>query len=144
MDAATFIQDFPEFSDSTTYPLRLINTWLGVANLRLNPTVWGELLNIGLELFTAHYISIAAKRSREASVGGQPGASNGAVTSKSVDKVSIGYDAALVAYEKGGQWNLTTYGTQFYDLLKVVGAGGIQVGGEGFVIPPGYGFWSPQ
>ena len=139
MDAPTFRQDFPEFSNTTTYPDTLINFWLNLAIARLNKNVWGQIYTQGLELLTAHYVSIAAQRRKVANVGGQPGGSTGPVSSKSVDKVSIAYDAALAGYEDAGQYNLTTYGTMFYDLVQVVGAGGVQITGYVGPIP---GFWT--
>ena len=144
MDAPTFRQDFPEFKDTIKYTDSQINFWLGIAVARLSACAWGTLYNQGLELLTAHYLSIAAQRAKVASVGGQPGAGvGGPVSAKSVDKVSLSYDVAVATIEGAGQYNLTTYGTQFYDLALMVGAGGLQVNGDvgSIVIPPG-GFWS--
>jgi len=147
-----FRSDFPEFGSATVYPDSLINFWLGVAVARLNQCAWGTLYTQGLELMTAHYVSIAGQRRKVAGVGGQPGASMGAISSKSVDKVSLGYDTALVGNEGAGQWNLTTYGTEFYELMQLIGMGGIQITGcfypafnftgtDDWTNDP---FWSPQ
>ena len=72
---STFRADFPEFSNTTTYSDSLINFWLGIGVLRLNAGRWGALLNQGLELFTAHFISISAMNQLSVAAGGIPGMS---------------------------------------------------------------------
>jgi hypothetical protein len=52
----------------------------------------------------------------------------GVINSKSVDKVSIGYDTAGGIEAGAGHWNLTIYGTRLIKLIKMVGAGPVQVG----------------
>lgn len=137
MDGPTFRANFPEFTDTITYPDSIVNMWLGVALNMLRPNVWGNLLDIGLQLFTAHHITIAGQNLKTANVGGAPGANKGPVASKGVDKVNISYDTNAVIEEGAGHWNLTTYGTQFINMVKLVGAGGAQVGGLAFGPFPG-------
>ena len=75
----------------------------------------------------AHNLALAAGNQLAAMVGGAPGQIKGPVTSKSVDKVSVGYDSGAVALQDGGFFNLTTYGIQFLQLARMVGTGGIQL-----------------
>lgn len=122
---ATFRQDFPEFADTTTYPDSLINFWLGIGEIRLNP-VWGTLINQGLELFTAHFISISALNQKTVAAGGIPGIQRGVISAESAE-ISVSYDTAAATLKDMGHWNLTTYGTQFVELANLVGMGPIQV-----------------
>jgi hypothetical protein len=128
---STFREDFPEFSNTTIYTDGMINFWLNIGNIRMTPaaTRWGALYNAGLELFVAHFISIQALNQMQAATNsgtGVPGMQRGAIASESAE-ISVGYDVAAVTIEAAGQWNLTTYGTQFMELVNLVGMGPIQV-----------------
>lgn len=127
MDAAQFRTDFPEFADTTKYPDSAVNLWLSLGEKTLAPDRWCDYLDLGLELFIAHNLAIAAGNQLAASVGGAPGQVKGPLTSKSVDKVSAGYDTGAVALQDGGFFNLTTYGIQYLQLARMVGTGGIQL-----------------
>lgn len=138
MDVATFRANFAEFNSTTAYPDSLINFWLGVGGRQLNTCQWGNMLDDGLQLFTAHHVTIAARDKKTAAFGGAPGGNSGPLASKAVDKVSASYDTTAAIEEGAGHWNLTTYGTQFIRLAKMLGAGGIQLGGSlGPVLAPG-------
>lgn len=122
----TFRQDFPEFSNITTYPDNLINFWLGIGVLRLPENKWNALLSQGIELFTAHFISIAVMNKMASDAGGVPGIQRGPVSSEQAD-ISVSYDTNRATLEGQGHWNLTTYGTQFMELANIVGMGPIQI-----------------
>lgn len=123
---STFRQDFPEFSNTTTYPDSLINFWLGIGVLRLNAGRWGTLLNQGLELFTAHFISMSALNQLTVAANGIPGMQRGVISSEQAE-ISASYDTAAATVKDAGHWNLTTYGTQFQELANLIGMGPIQV-----------------
>ncbi|MDG9784645.1 DUF4054 domain-containing protein [Metapseudomonas otitidis] len=127
MDANQFRQDFPEFADATKYPDSAVNFWLSIAIKTLPEDRWCDYLNMGLELFVAHNLTLAAQNQAVASVGGAPGQVKGPLSSKAVDKVSAGYDSGAVTLADGGFFNLTTYGIQFLQLARMVGSGGIQL-----------------
>lgn len=127
MDAAQFRADFPEFADATKYPDSAVNLWLSLGLKTLAPDRWCDYLDVGLELFIAHNITLAANNQLAEMVGGTAGQVKGPLTSKSVDKVSAGYDTGAVALDGGGFFNLTTYGIQFLQLARMVGTGGIQL-----------------
>jgi hypothetical protein len=127
MDAAQFRADFPEFSDTTKYPDSAVDLWLSLGEKTLAPDRWCDYLDLGLELFIAHNLAVAAGNQLTAAVGGAPGQVKGPLTSKSVDKVSAGYDTGAVALQDGGFFNLTTYGIQYLQLARMVGTGGIQL-----------------
>lgn len=126
MDAATFRTNFPEFADTTIYPTPTINFWLSVAEKLVNADRWYDLYDQGVQLFVAHHLAIATRNVKTAGAGGIPGSVQGAQTSKSVDKVAVSYDASKVQYDDAGFWNMTTYGLQYWNLVMMVGAGGIQ------------------
>lgn len=132
---STFRAAFPEFSDAVRYSDGLVTFWQSLAYKLLPANVWGDLLSHGVGLFTAHHMVISARAQAAASVKGSkgaapvPGVASGAIQSKSVDKVSISYDTASIQIKDAGQWNGTEYGIQFYQLVKIVGAGGLQLTG---------------
>lgn len=123
VDAAKFRTDFAEFSDITQYPDSVITFWLGVGVNLLPADRWDTMLDFGLELFTAHHVVISSRESN-----GTPGAVTGPHSAEAVDKVSYSTDTQSVALTDGGFWNMTSYGIQFLQLARLIGAGGIQVG----------------
>ncbi len=129
IDAAQFIIDFPEFANTSVFPTSGITFWLKTAYMMLPACRWGEALDIGAELFTAHNIVIEAAASRSVATGNLPGIQTGAVSGKSVDRVSVSYDAQAGLEMDAGHWNLTVYGTRFVRYSRMAGSGGIQVTG---------------
>ena len=127
MDAATFRADFPEFADTTAYPNGQVNFWIAAASKLLNADRWADMLDLGAELFTAHHLTIGKRDQTAAAAGGIPGQVQGIQTSKAVDKVSASYDASAIAYDNAGFWNATSYGMRFFQLARMVGAGGVQL-----------------
>lgn len=147
INAAQFRNDFPEFADGACYPRSWIDYWLRVSELLLNGCRWGasaaetwptsnppklNLYDVGCELFVAHNLVLEKQGAAVSVNGGIPGMGTGIINSKSVDKVSVGYDTSAGIEAGGGHWNLTTYGTRLLRLMKQLGAGPMQ-------ISPGYG-----
>jgi hypothetical protein len=128
VDPDHFREDFPEFASIVTYPTTMVQFWLDVASQMVRQQVWGQQYKLGVELYTAHNLVLEAQAARAVAVGGVPGVSSGPINNKSVDKVSTGYDTTVASEEKAGAWNLTVYGTRFYRLMLMFGAGGIQLG----------------
>ena len=127
VSVASFRTSFPEFSEQTVYPDATVEFWLGLAGRLLRPAAWLDLLDDGTRLFVAHNLVLAGSASRAATSGSAPGVASGAVSSKTVDKVSMSYDTAGAMIEGGGQYNLTTYGQRYLQLERVVGMGGSQI-----------------
>ncbi len=123
-----FRLDFPEFTDPILYPPGQLTFWLNMAYGMLNASRWGAQLDVGAELYVAHNVAIEARAQAEAANGGIPGGQVGPINSKSVDKVSIGYDTGSGVEQGAGHWNLTVYGTRFIRLAKMFGAGPVQIG----------------
>lgn len=86
-----------------------------------------ELTDIGVGLVTAHHVALGTRNTNTSAVGGVPGQVAAPQSSKSVDKVSAGYDTAAVTNKDAGFWNSTMYGIQYYTLALTMGAGGLQL-----------------
>ena len=124
MDAAAFRTAFPEFATSSD---ARVSYWLAVGVRMMNAERWADLLDHGLALFVAHHLAIDNANQRAAVRGGAVGVASGPVASKAVDKVSVSYDTGAATLAGAGHWNLTTYGTQFYALFRMMGTGGMQL-----------------
>lgn len=127
MDIPAFRTEFPEFSDTTVYPTAQITFWAGVAEKMVLRNIWCDMWETGVKLYVAHEITLAAQNAKAGAIGGTPGSSGGIASSKTVGSVSVSYDSANTSEKDAGWWNLTTYGKQFYRLVKMFGAGAIQL-----------------
>ena len=127
LTVSSFREPFPEFTCPDTYPEAQVNFWINVAVQFVDGSRWGNSTDLGVSLYTAHQIALEAKAMAESKVGGIPGQTTGPISSKGVDKVSVGYDTGSATEDKAGHWNLTIYGTRFYRLVKLFGAGPVQV-----------------
>ena len=125
---AQFRTDFSEFADNVAYPDAGITFYLNLAYAMLNADIWGNQLDIGAELFAAHNIVLEKRAQLEAATGQVPGANTGAINSKSVDKVSLGFDTGSSTREGASHYNLTTYGTRLWRLIMMFGKCPIFVG----------------
>ncbi|MBI6548595.1 DUF4054 domain-containing protein [Xenorhabdus lircayensis] len=122
-----FRTDFPQFSDIQKFPNAQIQFRLNLADKQLDENRLGDMFVYLVELMVAHYMALWATDSRSMAVGGTGGANSGVVSSKSVDKVSVSYNTGATLNPNAGFWNNTRYGSEFYELLMMFGAGGIQL-----------------
>lgn len=129
MDNMQFRQDFPEFADTTKYPDAAVTLWMNAGIARMNQQRWQNagFYDIGLELFTAHHLAIAAADQQAAAKGAAPGQATSVKASKSVGGVAVSIDTQISANAGAGFWNLTTYGTRFWELAQIVGVAGAQL-----------------
>ena len=141
ISVAQFRADLPEFSGTTMYPNSGVQFWLNFAYRMINSDRFLSETDIGAELFTAHFITLEARNVLESAGGGIPGSNVGALSSKSVDRVSVSYDTGAGTEQGAGHWNLTTYGTRFIWMCKIFGAGPIQLGIG--TAPSGLGYGEP-
>lgn len=123
MDLAGFRANFPEFADTTKYPDTLLTFWSAFGEMRCTAAVWGDMRDNAVQLYTAHAVTIAKQQQS-----GLPGSQAMPISSKAVDKLSVSYDTALAKIEGAGNYNLTTYGRDFYQLVRLAGMGGVQLG----------------
>lgn len=84
------------------------------------------------EMWVAHQVVLEKQALAAAASGGDPGTKIGIISNKSVNGVSVGFDVGAVAsgnmQENAGYYNQTVYGIRFYRLMKLRGAGPIQIG----------------
>jgi hypothetical protein len=107
-----------------------IQFWIDLGKKLINTCRWGDLAAYGLQLFVAH--NLALENARCGGAASTPGMILGPITSAAVDKVSYSRDASAAMDPKNGHWNLTTYGLRYIYLVRMVGAGPLQIG-----VPPG-------
>lgn len=127
LDESTFRQNMPMFADVDLYPSAQFNFYLKLGVKLLPESRWDDLLDDGLTFYVAHYLALYARDMAVVDVGGIGGKVVGNETSKSVDSISKSMDVSSVLNADAGHWNQTTYGIQFYQLMMMVGAGGIQL-----------------
>lgn len=127
MVIATFRAAFPEFADTAVYPDAQITFWATIAEEMVVSDIWGDMYPFGVQLYVAHEITLAAQNVHTAAIGGVPGQNAGIVTSKAVGAVNASYDANTTTEKDAGWWNLTNYGKQFIRLVRIFGAGCIQL-----------------
>lgn len=128
VNQASFRLAFPAYQNAVRYPSEMVELWLSLATKTVNAERWGELTDLGVMLVTAHYLALEAQAVAQGNSNGTPGGSVGVLSSKSAQGVSASYDISASTEKDAGHWNLTTYGTRFYKLAKMMGAGGLQVG----------------
>lgn len=138
---AQFRIDYPEFTDTVTYPNSGVTYWLTLAYQLLNPDRWGAQIDTAAELFVAHNLALEARAQAEATNGVIPGTTTGPISSKSVDKVSVSFDVGSGIQPDAGHWNLTVYGTRFIRLVRMFGAGPLFIGVG--AVPTGSGLGWP-
>jgi hypothetical protein len=130
-----FRVDFPAFADEATYSEPRVQSFLDLAGLMAVPGVWMGMTVMAQELLTAHFLTLQQYAMQRAAAGGPggavPGMAVGLMSSKSVSKVSVGYDYASSQMEGWGPFNLTVYGQQYAFFAQMAGTGGFEVLGVG-------------
>lgn len=129
----SFREDMPMFADVNDFPSFQFNFYLKLGIKLLPESRWGVpndpdgLIDYGLTLFIAHYLTLYKRGMNAANIGGDAGKVIGNETSKSVDSVAKSMDVSGVLITDAGHWNMTTFGIQLYELMMMAGAGGIQL-----------------
>lgn len=126
-DPAQFLLAFPEFGNAATYTPAMLATWGAVAVSLVSCKRWGSQWQLGVNLYVAHEITLEAQSASAAAIGGVPGAQSGPINSKTIGTVTAAYDTQQIAEKNAGWWNSTMYGRQFYRLMRIFGAGVIQL-----------------
>lgn len=127
MTVSQFRELYPAFS-TELYPDLAVETRLALGEAFLAETVWKpqavRLHAVGL--YTAHFLA-AYGSSASGGSGKSEGSGMGVVSSKSVDGASISYDTGSTVEQGAGFWNSTPYGRELWQLMRVFGAGAIQL-----------------
>lgn len=129
---AMFREIMPAFT-ADILPDAVLQHYIDMANGVVLEARWHSLWKEGMRLYIAHFATLylgvpEAGASRQKIV--NAGKVQGAMTSKTVGPVSVGYDNGQDATSDltgWGAWKLTTYGTQFATLARMVGKGGMYV-----------------
>lgn len=121
-----FREAFPAFSPDQ-YPDGAVQIQLTLANKFFSPTRWSdpEARDHVMGLYAAHFLSAYGSASSGGSGGGS--AALGVVASKSVDGASVSFDTSSTAWANAGFWNATPYGRELWWLMRIFGAGAIQI-----------------
>lgn len=127
LNESSFRESMPMFADTDLYPAAKFNFYLNMGKKLLPESRWDDLLDEGLTFFIAHYLTLYQRSMDAADMGGDAGQVVGNETSKSVDSVSYSVDVSSVSLTDAGHWNQTTFGVQFLQMARMVGAGGIQL-----------------
>lgn len=144
---SSFRVDFPEFRSSADYPSSLISYYLALSGLLLNQRRFGlpgatvtnppnNMYDMAQELFVAHHVVLEARAQRAALKGAVPGQTTGPVSGKSTGPISISYSPGDSVELDAGHWNDSEYGKRFYRLVRLFGAGGLQLGAGGAYCGP--------
>lgn len=122
-----FRELFPSFNEDQ-YPDLAVESRIELAELFFSKKIWKpEKVRIhAVGLYTAHYLAAYGSASSGGS-GKTAGSAMGVVSSKSVDGASISYDTGSTVEQGAGFWNSTPYGRELYQLMRVFGAGAVQL-----------------
>ena len=130
MSVSDFRAFFPAFRDPQVYVDGELEQWLAIADQILTPARWpSPYRTMGMALYAAHNLVLSKRDEKQADAGRIPGSPTGIQTSKSLGGASVSYDTSSAMMQGAGQWNLTSYGTRFYQLMRIIGMGGTQSGG---------------
>lgn len=133
---ADLVAAFPEFGDATAFPDATVTFWLGQAGANVDATRFGAQGLLAQLLYAAHYLVLAGQSARaaKAGTGSGVGAPLTVATSKSVGPVSKGVDASLTSFAGAGEWNATSYGQRYFQMIRAF------AGGPRYVVPARWPF----
>lgn len=101
--------------------------WGAFATNMVNCKLWGCQTQLGINLYTAHEITLEAQSVAASKVNGTPGQQPGQANTKTVGSVTVGYDTVTASEKDAGWYNLTTYGKQFIRLARIFGTRAVQL-----------------
>lgn len=128
MDVAGFRAAFPAFPEDIFEDAR-VAFWLGIGAKRLSAERFDDLHDQAVALYVAHNLTLERAAALDPSGTGGMSAAAGPVVSESktagpVSKAKS-YSQATTARADAGAWNATIYGQQLFDLMQLVGVGGV-------------------
>ena len=129
---ADFRAIMPAFT-SDVLPDAILQQYIDMATGTIREARWHSMWKEGMRLYIAHFATLylgVPKEGASASNIVESGKAMGAITSKTVGPISVGYSAGQEAASDltgWGAFKLTTYGSQFATLARIVGKGGMYV-----------------
>lgn len=118
MDKSAFRKNFPEFASQQDYPDTILTFWESMAGAYVSETYWTTLYTQGMSLVLAHFLVLAKGNKTDAGAG-----NGGLISNQSVGDVSAGFDTSNTTKAGAEEWNLTTYGQQYYRMARMLGFG---------------------
>ncbi|WP_142851040.1 DUF4054 domain-containing protein [Telmatospirillum sp. J64-1] len=130
MTPAEFRAALPAFADEEKFPESMLALWLDFAAAQVPAERWGNLRSQGVLFLAAHHLTLVAAASKAADGTGGLEAASGGVTSESktvgsVSKSVSRSGGAAGIDPRGGQYNDTSWGRQYWALASTIGAGGL-------------------
>mgnify|MGYP005850182411 FL=1 len=124
----SFIEAFPEFSDDVAWPVTRVQSRIDLSNcfVRVRDDLCDSAANHIKGLYVAHYLAAQGPSSESGKLV-QSAGGTGIVSSKSVDGASVSFDTSTGAEQGAGFWNVTVYGREYWQLIQMMGAGGVQI-----------------
>lgn len=136
--AEDFKTIYPQFFDekgSPLVPAEVLDMYLQFAHSCLSAARYRDSWRVCMGLFIAHFLTLymqamlADGQDHNAQSVVNSGQTRGLAASKSVGGASISYDFSTAMQDLDGwaAWKLTTFGTQFATLAKILTMGGMYV-----------------
>lgn len=133
-----FTAFYPQFGNDSqgnpVVPPAVIQTFITMANAKIQQTRWRSEWSFAMGLLVAHYCTLWLQTQVSPDNGGagvaQAGQAQGVVANESAGDVSVGYDPKLPGADSPllagwGDLHLTTYGQQLLSRARMVGKGGM-------------------
>lgn len=126
-----FLELMPSFSGNI--PEAVLEHYVTLAHSVVKEARWHGMWKEGMRLFIAHYLTLylmsTAPENADAVGIINAGGTNGVATSKSVGQVSVNYDVNIANGDLNGwaAWKLTTYGSQYATMARLLGKAGMYV-----------------
>lgn len=105
----------------------MLTFWATLAESLLLEDIWQDTYEFAVKLYVAHEVAIAANNLKASQGSGTPGTFGGIASQKAVGGASISYDQSTTTEKNAGWWNMTIYGRQLYRLIRMFGAGCVQL-----------------
>ncbi len=126
-----FLTFYPQFAG--LLPDVVLNSFLELGQACVSKQRFGKMWQLAIGLFIAHfctlYLQNVAEPGTEAADVVNAAQAVGVVTSESADGVSYSMDTSMLSQDLAG-WaalKLTSFGSQFATIAKLVGKGGIYI-----------------
>ncbi len=126
-----FLTFYPQFAG--LLPDVVLNSFLELGQACVAKQRFGKMWQLAIGLFIAHfctlYLQNVAEPGTEAADVVNAAQAAGVVTSESADGVSYSMDTSMLSQDLAGwaAFKLTSFGSQFATIAKLVGKGGIYI-----------------
>lgn len=117
ISVSEFRSRYPSFTEDE-YPDAAVSVRIDLAEKFF--AGWDEAVqDHAVGLYVAHYLTAHGSSHSAPAMG--------IVSGKSVDGASVSYDTGTASEQGAGFWNSTTFGRELYQLMRIFGAGAVQL-----------------